>query len=131
LTPHRSRRARPAVTPEDILAVHEEPIVTLAQKLRALVRAELPDAEERAYPGWKAIGYVDADAGYVCGIFPFSDRVALGFERGVLLPDPEGLLRPGVSGGSKVRYVEIRRPSDVRVHALRALLRAALTVARR
>ena len=47
---------------------------------------------EVAYPGWQAIGYRDPRAGYVCGIFLFDDHVRLIFERGNLLPDPDGVL---------------------------------------
>jgi hypothetical protein len=125
-----SKRSRAAagLTPEDILAPHAPRIVALAQKLRGIVRAALPAAEERAYPGWKAIGYVHPRAGYVCGLFPFEDRVSLGFEFGVLLPDPAGLLRAGPSGGKKVRYVEVRRATDIHVGALRDLLSAAVAL---
>jgi hypothetical protein len=123
----RARRAV-ALTPEDILAPHSPRIVALAQKLRRIVRQAMLDADERAYPGWKAIGYVHPRAGYVCGLFPSEDRVAVAFEFGVLLPDPERLLRAGPSGGKKVRYVEVRRGADIRVQALRNLLSAAVAL---
>ncbi len=130
----RSIKRRPApslVSPEGILAASPPRIAALGLRLRDLVTRCLPEAEERAYPGWRGIGYVHPEAGYVCGIFPFRDHVALGFEHGVLLTDPEGLLRPGRSSAKKVRYVEIRTRRDIRSRALRRLLEDAVSLRQR
>ncbi len=116
------------LTPEDILAPHDAGIAALAQRLRQVVKRTLPQAEERAYPVWKGIGYVHPQAGYVCGIFPFKDYVALAFEFGVLLPDPEGILRPGRTSDRKVRYVQVRTVGDIRVRPLQRLLKQAVTL---
>jgi hypothetical protein len=96
---------------------------TLAQRLRRLVRETAPTAAERGYPGWRGIGYRDPQSGYVCGIFPQADHVRLVFERGVELPDPDGLLE---GEGTQVRHVTIRRAADIRTRALRRLIGAAL-----
>jgi hypothetical protein len=113
---------------EDIVAGQYPGAGRLAQRLRALVMETLPEVEERAYPVWKGIGYVHPEAGYVCGVFFFPDHVALGFERGVLLADPEGLLRTGRTSGKKVRYLEVRTMKDIRVRALRRLLKDAVSL---
>lgn len=124
-----SRRASEhRLTPEDILAPHDPSVVALAQRLRQVVKRVMPEAEERAYPVWKGIGFVHPEAGYVCGVFPSKDHVALAFEFGVLLDDPEGLLRPGRTSSKKVRYVEIRKPTDIRIPALQRLLRNAIAL---
>lgn len=123
-----TRSGRPTLTPEDLLAAHSPPIVELAQRLRALVRRTVPDAEERAYPVWRGVGYVHPTAGYVCAFFPFREYVALAFEYGVLLPDPAGLLRPGRTSSRKVRYVEVRTAKDIRARPIQALLRQAVAL---
>jgi hypothetical protein len=116
------------VTPEGILAAHPPRIAALAERLRGLVKRCVPEAEERAYPVWRGIGYVHPTAGYFCGIFLFPAHVALGFEFGVLLPDPQGLLRPGRTSGRKVRYAEVRRVGDIRARPLGRLLRQAVAL---
>lgn len=54
----------------DILARHPVEVQELAQEVWALIKAMMPGVVERAYPGWHAIGFRDAHAGYLCGIFP-------------------------------------------------------------
>jgi hypothetical protein len=82
----------PKLTLEDLLALYPENVAALANELRPIIRGAMPEAVEVAYPGWQAIGYRDPRAGYVCGIFLFEDHVRLIFERGNLLPDPDGVL---------------------------------------
>ena len=59
-----------------------------------------PEAVEKAYPSWHGIGYRLPESGYFCGICPLADSVKLGFEFGVLLPDPQGLLEGQGSAAS-------------------------------
>lgn len=112
------------VTPEDIIKEHTAPIRALATEIRRLVREAIPEATERAYPGWHGIGYRHPDAGYLCAIFPASDHVKLGFERGAGLPDPEGILV--VESRKQVRYVVLRPGDRVPTGAIRALLGEAV-----
>ena len=110
------------MSPEDILAEHTPEVRALAERLRQLIRETVPEASEAAYPVWHGIGYRHPETGYFCAIFPLEDEVKLGFEFGVLLPDPAGLLQ---GNGRQVRYVHLRGPKDIRVRPLKALLRAA------
>lgn len=105
----------------------EELIERTAPRLRPLlaaarrrVLAVLPGATERLRAGWGLLGY-DAPR-YVAYLVPMPDHVRLGFERGVLLSDPAGLLR---GTGTQVRHVELRTLADLRRPALAALLREA------
>lgn len=91
------------MTPEELFGEHIEPVAELAETLRRIVKAALPDAEERVYLGWHGLGYVDPEAGYVCGIFPRKDEVKLGFEHGYALDHP--LL---TERGSRVAYAVFR-----------------------
>jgi len=110
------------LAPEDILAEHTPEVRALAERLRLLIRETIPEASEAAYPVWHGIGYRHPEIGYFCAIFPLEHEVKLGFEFGVLLPDPTGLLQ---GQGRQVRYVHIVSEKDIRVRPLRALLRAA------
>lgn len=109
----------------DILAPHSERVRALAERLRSVIAAAMPEASEKANPGWHAITYRHPKAGYVCGLFPLDDCVQLVFEFGVLLPDPEGIL---TGNGRQVRSVMVRTMRDVRVRALRALIAEALAL---
>ena len=117
------KRSAPAATPEDILAPFAPEVRALAEELRALVRAAVPDAVERAYPGWKGIGYRDAQSGYFCGIFPQPGSVRLLFEHGAALPDPDGLLE---GSGTQTRHVELRPGETIPRAAMGRLIEAAL-----
>ncbi|HEX2202656.1 MAG TPA: DUF1801 domain-containing protein, partial [Longimicrobium sp.] len=95
----------------------------LADEARRLVKDAVPSVEERAYPGWKGIGYRDAQAGYVCGVFPQPGAVRLLFEHGHALPDPDGLLE---GDGRQVRWVVLRPGEPLPADGVRRLIDAAL-----
>lgn len=114
-----------AISPDDILRRHHPAVQALAQELREFVKRQVPETTERAYPGWHAIGYRHPTSGYFCGLFPFDHHVHLLFEWGVLLPDPEGLLR---GDGAQVRYVFLQPGDAIPEEALSALIEAALSL---
>lgn len=97
------------MTAEQLLAPRPPEIRELAKEIRGLVRTTLGDPEERVNPSWGGLAYHDAQAGYVCGIFPRSHEVRLLFEHGTALDDPEGIF---TGGGGQTRYLDIR-PGDV------------------
>jgi hypothetical protein len=106
-------------TPEQILRDHSPDVREIAERLRTLIGATLPEATECAYPGWHGIGYRHPSAGYIGAIFPLQDRVRLGFEHGARLPDPAGML---TGDGKQLRYVEVLPGADINERAIRALL---------
>lgn len=107
------------MSPVHILDGHAPVVVRAAERLRAIVREAVPEAEERGHPGWHAIGYRSPEAGYFAGIFPREDHVMLVFEWGALLPDPDGVL---TGDTRQTRHVIVRRAEDVPEHALKRLL---------
>jgi len=120
-----SVKAGESLTPEEILTGHTPEVRELCEALRDLVQTEVPEASEVAYPSWHGIGYHHPIGGYFCAIFPMNDYVKLGFEFGVLLPDPEGLL---TGDGKQLRYVNIRQQEDIRVEAIQQLIQATLSL---
>jgi len=118
-----------AITPEDILAGLTPDVADLVQDLRRLILDTVPDAVEIAYPVWKGIGYHHGTSGYFCAIFPQPSGVKLGFEFGVLLPDPDRVLE---GAGKQVRYVVIqdaaRGAAQIPAGAIKRLLAAALSL---
>ncbi len=98
-------------------------MVEIAERLRALVRETVPEAGERAYTGWHAIGYRTREAGYFAGIFPRDDHCDLLFEHGIELTDPDGVLE---GDGTQTRYIRIWDPDEIPVDAASRLLREAV-----
>lgn len=43
--------------------------------------------------GWRSVNFRHGRAGLICAVFPYEDRVAVYFEQGRMLEDPEGLLQ--------------------------------------
>lgn len=118
------------VTPEEFLAKYPPPLQELANALRALVRATLPEVVESVNAGWGLLAYrvpngkTTAYFGYIVAD---GDHAHLGFEYGILLPDPNRLLE---GAGTQVRYVTIRRTRDIRKKEYAALIRAAAEIAK-
>jgi hypothetical protein len=126
-TSRRGRGAAGHQAPEReraaLFAEHTPQVAAAAAWLRQVVLDALPDAREVVYPGWHGLGYHHPEAGYLCAVFPRADDVLLGFERGVLLDDPHGLL----SGeGRTVRYVRVELPGDPPAERLVALIDGAV-----
>jgi hypothetical protein len=126
------------IPPEAFLAAFPEPIATLGEQLRRIVREAVPDAVERVRPGWHLVGY-DAprheDEGegrgrpaYFAYIAPEPHHIHLGFEHGYLMRDPGGRLE-GEGITRQVRWLTFV-PGDVPDDAsAAALLREARRVA--
>lgn len=114
------KKSQNRCSPEELLADKPLPIRQLAQRLRQLIRQVVPDVEEAGYPGWKLIGY--RHGRYFGYIAPKVDRVEVGFEHGVTLPDPEGLLE---GSGKQVRYVTLRPAVELPMEPLKELIQTA------
>src|SRR5262245_19028108 len=116
-------------TPEQFLATFSPAIQVLADQLRTLVKRTIPNVDEAVYVGWHLIGYRVREgrrSRHFCFVAPFEDRVALGFEYGVLLTNEAGLLE---GNGTQVRYVTIRRVEDLHEEELAALVAEAAMAA--
>lgn len=94
--------------PELFLATCPAPIRDVAERLRGVVHEAVPEAIERVRPGWRLIGY-DVPVGrrtrYFAFVVPEAEHVHLGFQHGVWMSDPEGLLRGAHLNLRKVRFV--------------------------
>ncbi|HET7028777.1 MAG TPA: DUF1801 domain-containing protein [Candidatus Limnocylindrales bacterium] len=121
-----------AIPPEALLETCPPSMRTLAECLRRVVRATLPDATERVRPGWRLIGY-DVPIGprrtrYVCFVLPELEHVHLGFEHGVLMRDPDRQLQ-GAGITKQVRWVTFRPGDEIDPRPLATLLAEAARVA--
>ena len=95
---------------EALLADHPDHVAAAARRVRAVLREGHPGLDEKVRVGWHSINYHDPAAGFVCALFPTTDRVQLVFERGASLPDPRRLL---TGTGRQVRALEYASEADV------------------
>ena len=121
-----------ALPPEAFLAGYPDGIRTAAETLRAIVRRAVPDAIEGVRGGWRLIGYevpVGRRSRYFAYIAPEPIHVHLGFEYGVWMDDPEGLLQGVHLGLKKVRFTTFMEGQPIPEAALERLTREAARVA--
>lgn len=119
------------LSPDEFISHYPPPLRELADALRALVRATLPDAVETVNAGWGLLAYRVPDGkstAYFGYIGADGDHAHLGFEYGILLPDPQNLLQ---GKGTQVRYLTIRHVREIREKEFANLIRTAADIARR
>lgn len=92
---------------------------TLQASRKGIVKA-VPAAVERFRSGWGLLGY-NAPS-YFAFLFADENDVRLGFEWGVGLTDPMGLLE---GSGRRVRHITLRSASDITRPEIAALLQDA------
>ena len=121
-----------AFPPEALLEDYPPSMVALANGLREVVLAAVPDAIERVRPGWRLIGYdvpVGRRTAYFAWIMPERVHVHLGFPRGVLLDDPHDLM-DGRGITKAARWFTLTVPADLGDPALAAFARSAADLGR-
>jgi len=109
------------------LASYDQHISNLTLGLREVVLEEAPEAVESIAKGYAvAIGFSFTGKpmkdGF-CHIVAYSSHVNLGFNRGSLLPDPNGVLE---GTGKFIRHVTIRNEQDLNRLLIRRYLRTAI-----
>ena len=112
----------------DLLNRYPLAIQSLVSRLAGLLDTTVDDLEERVNLGWRSISYIDAEGGYVVGVFPFQEHVHLLFEHGHRLEDPSGVLMGHEN--RQVRYLELRPDEEVDEATIRNLVLAAVHEAR-
>jgi hypothetical protein len=110
-------------TIEELLAGCTPTVGRLVEASRKRILSVVPGSTEKLRRGWGLIGY-NAPA-YFAFIDAGRDAVRIGFEWGVLLTDPGGLLE---GSGSQVRYVRVTTTQSLRSPALAALLLEAAAI---
>ena len=108
-----------------LFAAYGPAVAFLAGEMAALIERTVPSARWAVRRGWQCVAYTHPDVGYFCGVFPREDAVQVGFEFGVLLPDPYGVLS---GSGAQLRYVMLTPGEPVPEVALAGLLRAAVAL---
>jgi hypothetical protein len=113
--------AKLPIPPDLFLAGYPPEIQELADRLRAVVREAVPEAIERVRSGWRLIGYdlpVGRRTRYFAFVAPEPAHVHLGFEYGIWMSDPDGILRGAHLDLKKVRYVTYEPGNEIPTDAL-------------
>jgi hypothetical protein len=121
-----------SIPPDLFLSAYPPEIREVAGRLRAVVRAAVPEAIERVRSGWRLIGY-DVSVGrrtrYFAFVAPEPEHVHLGFEYGIWMADPDGLLRGAHLDLRKVRFVTYEPGDPLPTDALERYTREAADLA--
>jgi hypothetical protein len=109
------------------LASYDPHISNLTLAVREVVLEEAPGAIESIAKGYAvAIGFSFTGKpikdGF-CHIATYSDHVNLGFNRGALLPDPNGVLS---GSGKSIRHITIRKQNDLDRPLIRRYLQTSI-----
>lgn len=112
-------------TTEEFLVDFPPHIVEITQKLRTLIKSVVPNSIEGVRLGWRLIGYRTPNA-YFGYIAPYSTHVALGFEWGVLMNDPDKRLE---GSGKQVRVITIKSLDAIEPEAFSPMLIDSVQVA--
>jgi hypothetical protein len=109
------------------LAAYDPHISRLMLALREVVLDEAPEAIESLVKGYAvAIGFSFTGKplkdGF-CHVVAYATHVNLGFNRGALLPDPNGVLS---GSGKLIRHLTIHNEDDLERPYLRRYLQAAI-----
>src|SRR5688572_3155019 len=120
------------IPPELFLEGFPPGIRKTAERLCAVVRRAVPNAIERVRPGWRLIGYevpVGKRSKYFAFVAPEVQHVHLGFEYGIWMGDPAGLLRGAHLNLRKVRFMTYQPGDRIQASTLVAYVREAAALA--
>jgi hypothetical protein len=124
--------AQEPIPPELFLSGYSTEIRGIAERLRSVVHEAVPEAIERVRTGWRLIGY-DVPVGrrtrYFAFVAPEPEHVHLGFEYGVWMADPDGLLLGAHLDLRKVRFVTFEPGDPIPADALLRYTREAADLA--
>jgi hypothetical protein len=116
-----------APPPEILLEDFPPAMAALANGLREVVLAAVPEAVERVRPGWRVIGYdvpIGRRTAFFAWIMPERVHVHLGFPKGVSLLDPERAL-DGEGITKSARWFTLTEPEHLADPRLAQFARAA------
>ena len=123
-----SRAPRETIPVEALLADFSPAHADVAERLRRVVLDAVPEALERVRPGWRLIGYdlpVKRHGVFFAWIWPELEHIHLGFPRGILMDDPDGVMRGnGITKAARWLTYQVGGDVDEEV-ATRLVLEAA------
>lgn len=117
------------MTPEELLAPYPPHLREVAEALRALVKRSVPEAIEGVRSGWRLIGYdvpVKRGTRFFGWVWPEFEHIHIGFEHGVLMADPDRVLRGAELRLKRVRYLTLTHTDEIEPERIAGFLREAV-----
>ena len=117
-----------SIPPDLFLDGYPDGIRDLAEQLRAVVGEAVPEATERVRTGWRLIGYdlpVGRRTRFFAWVAPEPKHVHLGWQSGIWMSDPDGMLRGAHLKLKKVRFVTYQPGDEVPTETLIGYTREA------
>ena len=108
------------------LEAYDRPISDLALALREIILQEAPDASESIYQVYTVaiwFGFSGKMKDMFCYITTHAEHVNLGFPRGAMLKDPNGVLE---GEGRTMRHIKFRSQRELERPFVRRYIRAAI-----
>ena len=102
----------------------DSPKKEICAQLRMMISREFPDITEKWR--WSRPVYATAD-GHICYMVANKNDVNFGFDDGVKLDDPKGLLQ---GTGAHMRHIKIRKLEELDLDYYQALVAQAIQIAR-
>jgi hypothetical protein len=119
------------IPPEALLADFPPGHITMAERLRTMLKDAVPDAIERVRPGWRLIGYDlprRRETTFFAWIWPQPEHVHLGFPLGIAMTDPDRAME-GAGITKRARWLTYDSVDDIDEALGRRLIREAARVA--
>lgn len=111
----------------EFLAAFPPGITPLHLAVREYVLTRAPEGNELVYDAYNAVSCAYSFSERLkegfCHVAAYAKHVNLGFNRGAILDDPEGLLK---GSGASIRHFRVHRPEDLATPGLDVLLEAAV-----
>lgn len=110
-------------TAEDVFDLYPKEVKSFLKKVYSVVKKSLPGLTEKAYMGWRSVGFFLPNGKHIAGLWAVkSGVVRLNFARGEMLTDPHDLLHK-----TKFHcYLEIASPAAINEQLITAFLLEAL-----
>ncbi|HEX5322025.1 MAG TPA: DUF1801 domain-containing protein [Stellaceae bacterium] len=120
--------ARNSQPPSELIDARIEELGDWRGAMLARLRALVREADPAIVEEWKWRGVpVWSHAGIICTGETYKAVVKMTFAKGAALPDPSGLFNASLEGNTR-RAIDLREGEPIDGEALKALVRAAVTL---
>jgi hypothetical protein len=126
-----SRHQPETIPVEAFLDDVSPPMREIADRLRAIVKRAAPEATERVRLGWRLLAYdlpIKRHGAFFAWVFPERKHVHLGFPKGVLMDDPNRVMK-GAGVTKYARWVTFVPGEEIDEPVLAELVLEAARVA--
>ena len=124
----KKSRSKGAESPSELIDARIEDLGDWRGEMLSRLRALIKEADPEVVEEWKWRGTpVWSHSGLICTGETYKNVVKMTFAKGASLEDPSGLLNSSLEGNTR-RAIDIHEGDEIDEEALKALIRAAVTL---